>query len=155
MGTKPGDLARELAKCTLPLTREVILGIRDSRMELVEIPEWQGDMYIRSLTAAERDAWEASIVSIDDQGNRQSNMANLRARLVVRTACLVDGSPLFMESDAEILGSKSAAAVDRAFAVAARLSGITDRDVKELEKYSGAGPSAGSSSSSPSPSDAP
>ena len=155
MGTKPGDLARELAKCTLPLTREVILGIRDSRMELVEIPEWQGDMYIRSLTAAERDAWEASIVSIDDQGNRQSNMANLRARLVVRTACLVDGSPLFMESDGEILGSKSASAVDRVYAVAARLSGISGQDARELEKNSGAGPSAGSSSSSPSPSASP
>ena len=135
-----------------PLSRGSILAIKDARIEWVAIPEWEGGFYVRSLTAAERDTWEASIISIDDQGNRQSNMANLRARLVVRTACLADGSPLFMESDAEVLGTKSASAVDRAYAVAARLSGISGQDARELEKNSGAGPSAGFSSSSPSPS---
>jgi len=135
-----------------PLSRESILAINDARIEWVAIPEWEGGFYVRSLTAAERDAWEASIVSIDDEGNRQSNMTNLRARLVVRTACVVDRSPVFMESDAEVLGTKLASAVDRAYSVAARLSGISGQDARELEKNSGAGPSAGSSSSSPSPS---
>jgi hypothetical protein len=44
----------------------------------------------------------------------------------------------------EALGKKSAAALNRVFEVAQRLSGITDDDVEELAKNSVGGPSDGS-----------
>lgn len=61
-------------------------------------------------------------------------LANVRARLVAM--CLVgeDGRRLFEDGDIESLGSKGAAALDRVFAVARRLSGLSNRDLEELVK---------------------
>ena len=127
------------------LNRDGILQADDIKIEEVLVPEWGGWVRVRGLTATERDDYEQSIVSIDSSGARMTDMANFRARLVVR--CVVDekGVKLFKPDDAEILGRKSAAAVDRLWAVAQRLSGLSKEDVAELRKNS-AGQSADSSS---------
>jgi hypothetical protein len=41
---------------------------------------------------------------------------------------------MFTAGDLEILGSKSAAALDRIFTVSRKLSGLTEEDIEELEK---------------------
>ena len=42
------------------LNREAILAAEDLPRELVEVPEWGGAVYVRALTGAERDQFEAS-----------------------------------------------------------------------------------------------
>jgi hypothetical protein len=115
------------------LTREEILGREDLPLEEVPVPEWGGAVWVRTISAAERDAWEASTYG-DGKGDVRERLANLRARLVCLCACSANGDRLFTDADAGKLGGKSAAAVDRLFDVAQRLNGLGPRDVEELVK---------------------
>jgi hypothetical protein len=128
------------------LNRESILRAKDLVSELVAVPEWGGDVRVRGLMGWERDDYESSCFPVDDKGRRRENFANMRARLVV--LCVVDdeGRPLFQRSDVGDLATKSAAALDRLYTVASRLSGLSAKDMEDLEKNSEPGPSAGTTS---------
>ena len=115
------------------LDRQAILGMDDLPRVRVEVPEWGGALYVRSLTGAERDAFEATWFAGEGRG-RTVNMANLRARLVVLCAVDEDGIRLFADDDAEALGAKSAQALDRLFDAAQKLNGFSEADVEELAK---------------------
>ena len=113
------------------LNRDQILTYADQVIEAVDVPEWGGVIHVRSLTGAQRDQFEASIVERNGK-DVKTNLRNLRARLVVLAACDETGAPIFRADDAAALGAKNAAALDRIFTVAQRLSGLRDDDVKEL-----------------------
>lgn len=121
------------------LTRDQILAADDLPRELVEVPEWGGAVLVRTLTGAERDQFEAQVVEMRGRKIKSLNMANLRARLV--SLCVVDekGERLFTDADVKALGGKSAAALQRVFDVASRLSGLGEEDIEELEKNLDAG----------------
>jgi hypothetical protein len=130
------------------LTRDAILGAEDLGTEIVDVGEWGGSVTVRGMTGKERDAFEASI--LERRGKRMvPNTANVRAKLVARCCLDENGDRLFTDSDAEALGAKSGAAIDRVYEVAARLSGMTDEDIDELVEGFGDPTSADSSSSSP------
>jgi hypothetical protein len=119
------------------LSRADILNAKDIRTERVPCPEWGGDVIVRGLTAAERDKWEASLFTTKRHGNSFeliSNRDNIRAKFVVASAVDEKGKPLFTAGDIDALTEKSAAPMDRLFAVAQRLSGMTNEDIEELEK---------------------
>ena len=117
------------------LTREKIIEIMDIQRELVSVPEWGGEVYVRGLNGSERDAFESSIVAM--HGKKSSvDMHNIRAKLAAATICGEDGSLMFSEADVAALGKKSAAALDRIYNAATRLSGISEADVDELAKNS-------------------
>ena len=117
------------------LSKSQILAAADLVTEDVAVPEWGGTVRVRAITAAERDAFETSVVG-DGKGKR--NLVNLRARLVALAIVDEGGQRLFSDAEAEALGGKSGAAMDRVYAVAQRLSGLTEQDVKELEGNSAA-----------------
>ncbi len=117
------------------LTRDAILQAQDLPTEQVHIPEWGGDVLVRALTGAERDKFEQSIV--EQRGkNTRMNLQNIRAKLVALTVVDEQGNRIFKDEDVKWLGNKSAAALDRIFEVAQRLSGLRDEDVEELAKNS-------------------
>lgn len=113
------------------LSREEIFKVNDIRTETVEVPEWQGRVKVKSMTGAERDAFEQSLMT---QNGRMFNANNIRAKLVAKTVVDEDGKPLFIEADVETLGEKSSSALDRIFSTAQRLSGMTQKDIDELTK---------------------
>lgn len=113
------------------LTRDAILNQSDRVIEAVDVPEWGGVVHVRSLSGAERDQFEATIVQRNGK-DVKTNLRNLRARLVVLAACDETGAAIFDPADATVLGGKNAAALDRLFAVAQRLSGLRDDDVQEM-----------------------
>lgn len=115
----------------MSLTREQILAAKDLPSEPVHVPEWGGDLFVRTMTGVERDAFEQSLLSNRGK-DKQVNTRNIRARLVVLCAVDAKGNRLFADDDAGALGKKSAAALDRVFAVAQRLNGLRDTDVEEL-----------------------
>ena len=122
------------------LSREAILGADDLPHEDVEVPEWGGTVRLCTLTGAQRDAFEAA--SIQGRGkNRQTNLKNVRARLLA--LCLVDeaGQRLFGDTDVQRLGAKSSKALDRLFDKASSMNGLSDEDVEELAGNSEAGQS--------------
>jgi hypothetical protein len=137
-----------LRRWLVKLSRDDILKADDLIREEVDVPEWGGAVTVRGLTGRERDEFEASIM--ERRGKRLvPNVANVRAKLVARCCIDDDGKRLFSDGDAEDLGGKSAAAMERIYGVAARLSGMTDEDIEELVDNFGVIPSAGSSSVSP------
>ena len=115
------------------LTRDEILSKGKLKAELVEVPEWQGAVYVRELTAAERDHWESKLVSLEGKTTKLT-LDNARASLAAATVVDAEGKRLFTVEDIEALGKLSGAALDRVYAVATRLSGITEEDVEELAK---------------------
>lgn len=116
--------------------RDQIIQVQDRTYEVVHVPEWNMDIRIRSLTAKERDKFEADCINFRQEGRHSKTelRGNNRARLCVM--CIVDdaGQRVFKDEDAEVLGAKSAKALDRIYAVAQSLGGISSNDIDELEK---------------------
>lgn len=138
------------------LSADQILGADDRKYEVVAVPEWGGDVRLRSLSGSERDEYENSLVQ--QIGNKQvTNARNARAKLVALCAVNENGTPLFDKADVIKLGSKSSAALQRLFDAACRMNGFGEEDMKELEGNSEpaqSGPSTSGSqptSASPSP----
>jgi len=126
-----GERSIEMAKAKVSLTREQILQAQDIKIEEVYVELWGGSVFVEGMTGTERDAFEAAIVSTKGK-NVQTNMTNIRAKLVSLTACDAEGNKLFTPADTKVLGAKSAAALQLVFDVACRLSGIGQKDVEEL-----------------------
>ena len=120
------------------LSRSDILAAVDLKTELVEVPEWGGAVYVRGLTGAERDRFEADIIN-ERKGSKRYNFQNTRAKLAAMTIVSDEngGSQVFTRSDIDDLGNKSSAALQRVYNVAQRLSGLSDEDVEELSGNSG------------------
>ena len=117
------------------LTRDQILNAQDIQTEEVSVPEWGGTVLVRALDGEERDALEASMIQGKGK-NAQVNLKNLRAKLAARSMVDENGKRLFEDGDIPALAKKSAAALNRVYEVAQRLSGITPEDVDELTKNS-------------------
>ena len=114
------------------LGRDQILGAVDLEHVDVDVPEWGGTVRVRMMTGAERDAFEAATV-VRHGKKVETNLANIRARLVA--LCVVDekGERLFSEADAEALGKKSGSALGRVFEAAQRLNGLTEEAAAAAE----------------------
>ncbi len=121
------------------LSRESILASDDTVYEDVEVPEWGGTVRLRGLTGAERDRMEASIAS----NPKKPNLTNFRSRMCASSIVDESGQPVFGTADISALGNKSAAALERVFSVAIRLSGMSETDITELtEDLDGAQPAS-------------
>lgn len=110
------------------LSKEAILAADDLPREIVSVPEWGGQVYVRTMTGTDRDAFEASLINRESgesgPSSKDQRMHNVRARLVSLTLCSESGERIFQDGDIDALGRKSARALDRVFAVAQRLNGI-------------------------------
>ena len=121
------------------LSRQDILDADDILKELVEVPEWGGAVYVKGLSGAARGKYEASIIAV--HGNKTiTDVEGMRYKMAAITICDEDGKLLFSDKDIKALAEKSAAALQRIFDVAKRLSKISDEDVKELTEALEANP---------------
>lgn len=112
------------------LSKDAILQAPDMPVETVSVPEWGGQVCVRTMSGTDRDAFEASLIGQQNgQQNAQHQLQNVRARLVALTVCDKSGARLFSDADIPALGTKSAKALDRVFAVAQRLNGIGQQEV--------------------------
>ena len=123
------------------LGHDAILKASALKTEEVKVPEWADPesgadtVLVRELRGRERDEWEASLAV---QRGRQMvpDVANMRAKLAARVIVDADLEPVFSQQDVAALGELSAAALDRVFEVASRLSGLGDSAVEEKAKNS-------------------
>lgn len=128
------------------LSKDQILQAQDTPYEDVNVPEWGGAVRIGTMTGEGRDRYEQSIFDMKKKG---VTLDNIRAKLIAASAIDESGNLMFSEEDIQALGKKSAKALDRLFAVAQRLNGVTDADVEELAKNSEGDRKGGSTSGSP------
>ena len=115
------------------ITREAFFAKRSLPRETVHIPELGGDVIVQGLTGKQRDQYEASCVQTKN-GQRTFNLLDARAKLIALSVVNEDGKRFFEGSDVAGISAMPAAIVDRIFAVAQRLSGITQQDVEDLGK---------------------
>lgn len=127
------------------LTRDQIFAVPDIQTETVFVPAWNGTVNVKGMSAAERDAFEAS-TTIQKGNSIELNRKNFRAKLVALTVVDDDGNRIFADTDIKALGEKSAQALDLLFAAASRLSGISKQDEDDLVKNSESDQNADSSS---------
>lgn len=133
------------------LGRDAILRAAALKTEEVRVPEWadpesgSDTVLVRELRGRERDEWEASL-AVQRGKQMVPDVANIRAKLVARSIVGDDGEPVFSQQDVAALGELSAAALDRVFEVASRLSGLNPDDLEEMAKNSGTAPDGGSAS---------
>ena len=113
------------------LSKEAILKSDDLPRQKVSVPQWGGDVFVRTLTGTERDAFEQSCINAKGK-NQEMNLANIRARLCVLTICTEEGTRLFTAGDVDKLGKKSSAALDLIFSVAQSLNGLGSKDIEDL-----------------------
>lgn len=128
------------------LTKAQILAADDIKTEVVEVPEWGGQVLVRALDGAGRDQFEAEFLQIDTSGAKptyEMDLLNARARLVALSLVDEKLQRLFTDDDVISLGKKSAAALDRVYAVAQRLSGLSKQDIEDLQKNSKRGQDGG------------
>jgi hypothetical protein len=116
----------------MALTKEQILQADDRPTETVNVPEWGGEVIIKTMSGAERSGY--------DEGNRQIrgdsyvlDLKNLPAKLLSR--CLVgdDGEPLFTIAE---LNQKSSKVLNRLFEVATKMNGLSPDSADEAGKDS-------------------
>lgn len=115
-------------------------------IEAVDVPEWNGKIRLKHLSAKERDSFESSMVTMGRNGKQKMNNENFRARLVQLAAVKEDGSQLFTRHDIRTLGDLPAAGLQRVFNKINEMSAFTEEDLKDLTEDFGNDPSDDSSS---------
>lgn len=130
------------------LSKQEILDADDISKELVSVPEWGGEVYVGMLTGAERDRFEE--LSMKGKGkDREVNLANFRARLAAAVIVDGNGNRMFSETEINVLGAKSAAALDRVYEAGTKLNRISKEDVDAAVGNSESDQSDDSGSDSP------
>lgn len=128
------------------LSADEITQATDHRYEDVPVPEWGGDVRIRSMSGTDRNAYQSETVVIGANGRPQGiNLRDQYARLLSR--CIVDeqGRRIFVtEKQIKALGAKDAAVLERLVKVAKRVSGLGEGALEDAEGKSAA-PGSGSS----------
>lgn len=108
----------------MSLKRDEILGVHDTVVSEVAVPEWGGTVLIRQLTGRDRDALEQRI----------QRGGNIRAYVAAISLCDENGRRIFTDGDIDKLGEKSAAALDRIMNAVSKANFLAADDVGELEK---------------------
>jgi len=113
------------------LNKMAILDAPDLKRETVAVPEWGdgAEVIVQEMTALDRDKLRQEQLAVAD-----GNPLNLAARVLVRCLIAPDGSRLFVDEEAEALGRKSTAVLDRLFDVARRLNTIYGEAGEEIKK---------------------
>lgn len=115
------------------LNRDDILGANDLQRDRVRVPEWSGEIYVRTLSLEERLQFEAQITDARDSAAG----AHRVLVLVAATACDETGTLLFSFEDVASLRKKSWNAVQRVFRAAVKLNamqrGLDDADGMEAQ----------------------
>ena len=121
-----------MGKTDKELAAAEILKADDLRTKRVDIPEWDGHVYVRTMTAAERDQYEASIWKFEDGKRSELSFELMRAKFVALTACNAKGKRIFDWNQVRELGKKSWTAMSRVYEAALMLNAMSSRDIEDM-----------------------
>jgi hypothetical protein len=130
----------------MALTKDGILDVTTLGIREVTLARGLGTVCVRGLSLREYDGFEMVVTEA-----KRGGLITLRAELLVRTLCDEKGARLFADGDVEALATLDQVALEPAFQAAAELAGLRE----DVGKNSPGGPGGGSSSGSPTASDAP
>ncbi len=117
------------------LKKSEILTSQDIPSEIIEVPEWGGQVYVTGLSGTERDYFEKMVTQMRRPGVVNYDTSNIRAKLCSLGIKDQDtGKRMFDDDEIDALGKKSRSALDRVAAAIQRLSAISQEDVDKLAK---------------------
>jgi hypothetical protein len=96
-----------------------ILAVNDRRAQKVDVPEWGDFVYVRAITAEEREALAAKIQA--EEKKSPSNIAGVICAFVISDD---QGNRIFTDAQAAELGKKNASALQRIAKAANALNGL-------------------------------
>jgi hypothetical protein len=128
------------------LRREEILGAKDIAIETIAVPEWGGEVLVRSLSGTQREAMDRVIYEGRQVGRPVSIFATVAAYSIVDAT----GARLFSDEDIGALAAKNSAPLERIWDWHTHHSGIGVKSLEEAAKNSGAGQNGAMPSGSPS-----
>lgn len=114
------------------LTAAQILAASDIKTKPVDVPEWGGTVYVKTISGTERDKFE-NLLNKDREG--------FRVKFIVTAACDEAGKPLFTSEQVAALSEKSGVAINRVFDAAWEVNYFSAEKVEELGKDSPSAPS--------------
>lgn len=113
------------------LTFADIVQIEDRAIKQFFVPEWDGNVYIRVMSAKERSEVEDLFTAMKSN----QNSGKFRKELLRRTWVNADGTVMFVDDAvAQHLMGKSAIAIERIFEESCRLNAFLEKDVDTLKK---------------------
>lgn len=136
------------------LGKELLLSA-DTDFKIEKVTLSRGFVYVREMSAFEKDVLEQSMRRVVPSGNPNKQPSfelateNFRAKLAVLTICDESGNLILSKNDAtELSKSLKASDMEKIVEVAQRLNAISEEDKKDLLKNSEAAQEDGSNSSS-------
>jgi hypothetical protein len=112
----------------MALNKDQILSAKDWTSELVAVPEWGGDVHIRAMSGAARDAFQSAI------NGQERELGKFEASLLAMTLADENGELLFTQEEVEALRAKSAAVLDKLADAAMRINGMRKDSQEEAAK---------------------
>ena len=119
----------------MALSKKDILECTDRKVEKVSVPEWGGELFVRSMTGHERAEWSRKCEGCYVQGVLV-DWSSLQTRLLISTVCDAEGKLLFEDKDAPVLAQRNAAVLSRVFTAASKLNGLMSAEVDAAKKNS-------------------
>lgn len=130
------------------LSRKQIDAADDIKTETVPVPEWGGEVLLRSLSSKKRSEIEATLIASKNQKPdfRVEALKTLKERTVA--AAMVDqaGNRLYSDKEIGLLGERSGDVIERLFNKVQELSGMDKDAVKRAEGNSAPAPNDSSGS---------
>lgn len=116
----------------MALSKDQIFSIDDLPMRTVHVPQWGGDVTLKTLDGTEREELERLINEFKTRGKLPGGQA---VRAVAAALSCVDenGEKLFEKNDIPTLAKKSGAALDSLLDEILDLNGMTKAAARELE----------------------
>lgn len=116
----------------MSLDRLQILAKKDfmPRQEVL-IPEWEGSVWVRSLTVGERDSIDSDFNAARTKGKTPDN---LRARMLIKGCCNADGVALFSDADISDVNKLPATILEKIFDAILKINKIGAGAIEESEK---------------------
>jgi len=111
------------------LTKDQILAADDMDLLEINVPEWNGSVYIRVMSVGERDAYEREWI-----GKRETGVEHFRTKFLQRVLCSENGELLFNADEVAALSKKSARVMARLWDKAMKHNHLMADDVEELAK---------------------
>ena len=121
------------------LNRDDLLSLEDAEIEEVDMNQWWPGkkVFVRSMTVADRDAFEAEGLKREGKGKKLRYVPTLkdtRTRLLVRCLCDEAGALLLGPEDIEALSRKHSGAMEHLTEVARRINGLSGEEEDEEQQ---------------------
>ena len=119
------------------LNKEQILAVKDIEEKKIKVPEWKGEILIKSLSSAERSEYYSFIQKRNKPGVGISEISGIYEKLIVLGVVDANGDRMFSDDDIKKLGEKSPAVLTRIANEILAISGMGPDDVDKAEENLG------------------